>query len=367
MIKLWINFTLPLAALYVVAVCLNLAGLSAAIQVTSTGEQTVKKAQGESVTIGCMYTIDSVDVGELDIEWSRVSQDMTQKDQLILSYTGGTQHEFGDPGLMSRFKFVTDPSHGDATVTITSLEPLDTATYHCKVKKIPGVDSRKVTVVVLVKPSLPKCWVDGNEEKGGVISLCCKSSHGSIPLKYTWTKESGNLPPTASQNSQTGKMLITNHSESYTGKYLCEVSNEVGTERCTYNLQAYNPTDKVGVIVGAVIGALLLLLLLLLLIWLLICCCNKRRYEKEVANEISVDAAPPESRPGSRTTSFRSMRSYHAHPGLRYDSVRKTDVMRAESGRSAYSERAGVEREASMLASDNRPPLPYDSKYGYPV
>lgn len=45
-------------------------------------------------------------------------------------------------------------------------------------------------------------------------------------------------------------------------------------------------TNKVGVIVGAVIGALLLLLLLLLLIWLLICCCHKRRYEKEVANEI---------------------------------------------------------------------------------
>lgn len=45
-------------------------------------------------------------------------------------------------------------------------------------------------------------------------------------------------------------------------------------------------TNKVGVIVGAVIGALLLLLLLLLLIWLLCCCCRKRRYEKEVANEI---------------------------------------------------------------------------------
>lgn len=50
-------------------------------------------------------------------------------------------------------------------------------------------------------------------------------------------------------------------------------------------------TNKVGVIMGAVIGALLLLLLLLLLIWLLICCCNKRRYEKEIANEIRYDIA----------------------------------------------------------------------------
>lgn len=45
-------------------------------------------------------------------------------------------------------------------------------------------------------------------------------------------------------------------------------------------------TNKAGVIAGAVIGALLLLLLLLLLIWLLFCCCHKRRYQKEVANEI---------------------------------------------------------------------------------
>lgn len=367
MIKRWINFTSPLAALYAVAVCLNLAGLSAAIQVTSTGPQTIKKAQGESVTIGCTYTVDSMDAGELDIEWSRVSQDMTQKDLLILSYTGGELHEFGDPGLMSRFKFITDPSRGDATVTITSLQAPDTATYQCKVKKTPGIDSRKVTMVVLVKPSPPKCWVEGNEEKGGTVSLRCKSSHGSALLKYTWTKESGNLPPTAAQNSQTGEMLIRNHSESYTGKYLCEVSNEVGTERCTYNLQSYNPTNKVGVIVGAVIGALLLLLLLLLLIWLLICCCHKRRYQKEVANEIREDAGPPDSRPGSRTTSIRSVRKYHAHPGLHYTSVQQADVMRAESGRSTHTERSRVQREASILANDHRPPLRYDSKYGYPV
>lgn len=182
-----------------------------------------------------------------------------------------------------------------------------------------------------VRPSPPKCWVEGSEEKGGTVSLRCKSSQGSSPLKYAWTKESGNLPPTATQSEfppvnaglvqhysantsseslifgnawitcsfrpvccqakysccrwkqkhflsliatkhskvflcaicckqrcrafrngctfwmallfedpQTGELLIRNHSDSYTGRYLCEVSNEVGTERCTYALQAYN-------------------------------------------------------------------------------------------------------------------------------
>lgn len=50
---------------------------------------------------------------------------------------------------MSRFKFVGDPSNGDATVSFSNLKVSDTATYQCKVKKTPGIDSRKVTLVVL--------------------------------------------------------------------------------------------------------------------------------------------------------------------------------------------------------------------------
>lgn len=49
---------------------------------------------------------------------------------------------------MSRFKFVGDPSRGDATVSFSNLKVSDTATYQCKVKKTPGIDSRKVTLVV---------------------------------------------------------------------------------------------------------------------------------------------------------------------------------------------------------------------------
>ena len=53
------------------------------MQVTSTGPQTLQKAKGESVTLGCTYTPASSDTGELDIEWSNVSPDMTQKDTLV--------------------------------------------------------------------------------------------------------------------------------------------------------------------------------------------------------------------------------------------------------------------------------------------
>lgn len=52
---------------------------------TSMGPQTVQKAEGESVTLSCMYTPSPLDTGELDIEWSVVSPDTTQKDQMVRS------------------------------------------------------------------------------------------------------------------------------------------------------------------------------------------------------------------------------------------------------------------------------------------
>lgn len=55
------------------------------MQVTSTGPQTIQKAEGESVTLSCRYTPSPFDTGELDIEWSVVSPDTTQKDQMVRS------------------------------------------------------------------------------------------------------------------------------------------------------------------------------------------------------------------------------------------------------------------------------------------
>ncbi|XP_049435951.1 V-set and immunoglobulin domain-containing protein 8b [Epinephelus fuscoguttatus] len=335
-----------------------------AMQVTSSGPQTIQKAEGETVILGCTYTPGSQDTGELDIEWSNVSPDMTQKDKLILSYAGGKTDNYGDP---KRLKFITDPKLGDASISLSDLRPSDTATYQCKVKKAPGVDMRKVTVAVLVPPSAPKCWVEGGEEKGGTVALRCKSSRGSVPLTYTWRRESGTIPATATQDLQTGELLIRNHTDSNVGTYVCEAKNAVGKGQCKYALHAYNPTNKVGVIVGAVIGALLLLLLLLLLIWLLVCCCHKRRYEKEVANEIREDAQAPESRPSSRASSLRSVLAYRTHPGVQYSSVKKHLPSVSESGHSPIYTGESNGASQPTTAGDSRAPLKYDHRYGYPV
>lgn len=67
----------------------------------------------------------------------------------ILSYTGGQTHRYGDPAISSRFRFTGDPKVGDASVAISDARLSDTATYQCKVKKAPGMDTYKLTLVVM--------------------------------------------------------------------------------------------------------------------------------------------------------------------------------------------------------------------------
>ncbi|XP_075996437.1 V-set and immunoglobulin domain-containing protein 8b [Genypterus blacodes] len=352
---------LKVAVLFLLTIQLK-TDVTEAMQVTSDGPQTIKRAQGEKVTLGCTYSPGAEDNGELDIEWLNVSPDMTQKDKLLLSYAGGKTIHYGDAGLSNRLNFITNPNLGDASISISDIRLLDTATYQCKVKKMPGVDMRKVTLVVMHRPSVPKCWVEGSEEKNGPVSLRCNSHQGSTPLTYTWRRESGGSippPPTAIQDPQTGELLIRNHSDSYVGNYVCEVQNAVGKAQCKYTLHAYNPPNKAGIIAGAVIGALLLLLLLLLLIWLLICCCNKRRYQKEMHNEIIDDPIPTpaptsrsNSRQSSRQSSLRSVPGYITHHSVTYNPVKAVLPSVSESG---YN------------ASPNAPRLKYDQQYGYPV
>lgn len=64
-------------------------------------------------------------------------------------------HRYGDPGVSARFRFAGNPTQGDASIAVSALRASDTGTYQCKVKKAPGVDTRKVTLVVLGEG--PRC------------------------------------------------------------------------------------------------------------------------------------------------------------------------------------------------------------------
>lgn len=46
-----------------------------------------------------------------------------------------------------------NPSNGDASISITPVSAAHGGLYQCKVKKAPGVDTRKISLVVMGKTS----------------------------------------------------------------------------------------------------------------------------------------------------------------------------------------------------------------------
>lgn len=55
----------------------------------------------------------------------------------------------------------------------------------------------------VVKPSKPRCWMEGRLLEGSDVRLSCKSTDGSDPISYKWErvldkgKYAGKLPPLA--------------------------------------------------------------------------------------------------------------------------------------------------------------------------
>ncbi|KAM4690330.1 coxsackievirus and adenovirus receptor homolog [Rhinophrynus dorsalis] len=298
-----------------IVLCLMPALLSS-ISIKEPSTETIYKAKGDSVQLFCSYTVEASETGSLDIEWSRMNPDSTALDKVILTYMDNAIIPQAPPELMRRLSFTsTDPSQGDASITISYLEVSDAATYQCKVKKNPGVASRKATVIVQVAPSKPRCWVDGEQTQGHDVTLKCKPDEGSSPLSYKWDKIAGPANPASpplNMASINGDLFIKNLSQAYTGAYQCTVMNPVGSSQCVVDLSA-STVNRAGVIAGAVIGAILLLLLLLLLLWCIFCCCNRRRYEKEMANDIREDVVAPPSNSNSRVSSIRTAMGYTPH------------------------------------------------------
>lgn len=287
-----------------------------AITIQEPATESLTKPKGGSITLGCTYVVEPTETGNIDIEWSKMNPDSTGLDTVVLTYMNNQIVSKGPPNLMSRLTFVNpDPSKGDASIILTHLEVGDSATYQCKVKKT-GLDSRKVTLNIQVIPANPRCGIEGEQSYGKDVTLKCQSDEGTPPMTFVWKKIAGpaNPPmPVLNLKPLNGDLLIKNLSDSYIGAYQCTVGNQVGSGTCVVDLSV-SSANRTGVIVGAVFGALLLLLLLLLLIWCLICCCNKRRYEKEIANDIREDVnAPPPSRTNSRASSVRTAAGYRPH------------------------------------------------------
>ncbi|KAM3933995.1 coxsackievirus and adenovirus receptor isoform 2-T2 [Leptodactylus fuscus] len=260
-------------------------------------EKRYEGVQGDKIILDCKFTLAPEDTGTLDIEWFLVSPDNQQSDMTVIVFTGKPYPQEGQ--LKGRVDFVSPtPEDGDASIVISNLKEIDSGTYQCKVKKLPGTQNKKVTLNVYVKPAKTRCYVEGRQEIGQDLNMKCAANEGSMPLSYSWLKVSGQekLPATATADATGGTLSVKNASQEYSGTYKCLSKNRVGTDECLVILNVVPPSNTAGIIAGAIIGTLLFILVLGILIFF---CCRKqkeKKYEKEIQHEIREDVAPPKSR-----------------------------------------------------------------------
>lgn len=68
----------------------------------------------------------------------------------VIVYSGDRAFEHYYDPLKGRVHFNSpDPKNGDASMNIMGLKATDTGTYQCKVKKVPGISSRKFLLTVM--------------------------------------------------------------------------------------------------------------------------------------------------------------------------------------------------------------------------
>ncbi|XP_054844494.1 V-set and immunoglobulin domain-containing protein 8 isoform X2 [Eublepharis macularius] len=364
-------------ALQLLLLCLAPA-LVPAVKINAKGREVIYLAKGDSVKLGCPYELGPEDNGpnNLDIEWTQMNSDPTSLDNVILSYQGqqvirpgypyvqqrrgsGAQESrhFGHPGLQQnvvigqpnshqlgpvgsvgdccfglqeRVNFaIPDPSQHDASINLQNVQVTDSATYECKVKKT-TVATRKVTVTVLERPSVPQCSIVGYVSRGRDVTLRCSSQAGSSPLIYQWSRVGNWMPSSITKGPNPGDLVIRNLSNDHVGFYQCNVANKVGSAQCVLEISLSAGANQVGVILGAVFGSLLLLLLLVCLIAGLVCCCKRKR-SKEQPNQLRVDTAPPRTKCTNRNSSLRSVLDYIPH-NLSFSQRRKYDSPKEQEG-----------------------------------
>ncbi|XP_056398020.1 CXADR-like membrane protein [Hyla sarda] len=266
----------------------------------------IEKISEDNATLPCQHRLSTVGK-HLDIEWLIDVSDVKQK--VILSYSGGEVYK--EEG---RYSFISDYLAGDAAMFIRSLVPSDARKYTCKVKNVGQFIWSTIFLKILVKPSEPHCWIEGEQVVGRNVTLHCKSSAGSLPMKYYWKRRknqeySGNLP---TRPEFPHKLFLQNVSTEDNVSYRCIVWNTAGERMCDVHLNVKVPTN-VAFLAVVTCGSVGGVLFLFLICWYLFRKKElKKRKEDEFLNEIREDAEAPKARlmkPGSSSSGSRSSRS----------------------------------------------------------
>ncbi|XP_044522346.1 CXADR-like membrane protein [Gracilinanus agilis] len=323
----------------------------------------IKKVAEEKVTLPCHHQLGHQERDTLDIEWLLTGPDGNQK--VVITYSSRQVYNNLTEEQKGRVAFAANFLGGDASLQIEPLKPSDEGQYTCKVKNSGHYEWNHVNLKVLVKPSKPKCELEGVLTEGGDLTLQCESSSGTKPILYHWQRikekegEDEHLPPKSRVDYENpGRVLLQNLTLSSSGLYQCTAGNEAGKESCVIRVTVQY-VQSIGMVAGAVTGMVAGALLIFLLIWLLIRRKDKKRYEEEERpNEIREDAEAPKARlvkPSSSSSGSRSSRSGSS-------STRSTANSASRSQRTLSSEAApqpgAASHPYSLVGSETRAPEP---------
>ncbi len=132
-------------------------------------------ALGHNISLGCYFTLASVDVGDLEIEWTVNRSDGQEEDEHLICYIEDVILHF--LGFEGRVHFSSpDPQDGDASLTIKSVKITDSGTYQCTVKKLREVQSKQIKLTVMEEVSVPVYGSDSGTESDVDIELRNRSS-----------------------------------------------------------------------------------------------------------------------------------------------------------------------------------------------
>ncbi|XP_035035329.1 CXADR-like membrane protein [Hippoglossus stenolepis] len=276
----------------------------------------MKRVVGDNATLPCHHQFWVGDDPTLDIEWLLLKPASRQK--VVITYFAGRVFDPSE-GEHGHVAFAGEYLKGDASLLISDLSMMDSGEYSCKVKNGAQYHWSTISLIVLVKPSKPQCWIEGKLLEGGDVKMSCKSADGSDPIHYKWQrvldngKHVGKLPPLALLDLKNPEIVtLRNLTKDSTGVYKCTANNDVGEESCTVEVMMHY-VRGMGVVAGAVVGVSFGILLIIFIIWLV---CRKKetkKYEEETPNEIREDAEAPKAKlvkpnslSSSRTGSSRS-------------------------------------------------------------
>lgn len=272
------------------------------LSLLAAGAQTdMKKVVGDNATLPCHHQFWQSNQQSIDIEW--ILQKPNSKQRVIITFFGGQVYTNEVTSEPSRLSFAGEYLNGDASLLIGDLLLSDSGEYYCKVKTGGKYHWSQVNLIVLVKPSKPRCLMDGKLLEGSDVKLSCKSSDGSDPINYKWErvldkgKSVGKLPPLALIDLKNPEIVtLRNLTRDSAGVYKCTASNDVGEENCIIEV-TMQYVRGMGVVAGAVVGVSFGVLIIILIIWLVFRKKEKKKYEEEeTPNEIREDAEAPKAK-----------------------------------------------------------------------